>query len=63
VLECLGQRFGTPGFYGYGDDDDRATPSGQRRPSSKAQEKWKVGAKKALMQWCQNQVRINFNHI
>lgn len=59
VLETLGQRFGTPaGYYGSmtADEDDRGTPRG--RHAGKGQEKWKTGAKKALLQWCQNQVEI-----
>ena len=57
VLETLGQRFGTPAGYYAGsagmDEDDRGTPRGRH---AKGQEKWKTGAKKALLQWCQNQV-------
>ena len=62
-METLGQRFGTPGLYHgssmTGDEDDRGTPSGRgKQQAGKTAERWKVGAKKALLQWCQNQVSI-----
>ena len=57
-METLGQRFGTPGgYYLTGDEDDRGTPRGKQSGAGKTQERWKTGAKKALLQWCQNQVR------
>ena len=57
MLEKLGQRFASPsGGRGYasGTDDDRSFREGSI--NRKAQEKWKVGAKKALLQWVQAQV-------
>jgi hypothetical protein len=62
VLETLGHRFGTPGLYPgstTADEDDRATPSGRGKQTGKTQERWKTGAKKALLQWCQNQVKFS----
>ena len=40
--------------YTSGTDDDRSVREGST--ARKAQEKWKVGAKKALLQWVQAQV-------
>ena len=58
MLEKLGQRFSSPSVerrgYTSGTDDDRSVREGST--NRKAQEKWKVGAKKALLQWVQAQV-------
>lgn len=40
-------------------EDDRVSTPGHPRAGSR-QEKWKVGAKKALLQWCRNQVTDKF---
>ena len=48
MLAKLGQRFGSPAM---------GEPS--KRPSS-VQDKWKMGAKKALLQWCRQQVTAKF---
>ena len=54
VLEKLGQRGGTAVGYASSTDDDRSVREGSI--SRKTQERWKVGAKKALLQWVQAQV-------
>merc|ERR1711892_282566 len=58
VLEKLGQRYASPSVdrrgYASSTDDDRSVREGSI--SRKTQEKWKVGAKKALLQWVQAQV-------
>eukprot|EP00095_Tigriopus_kingsejongensis_P001452 maker-scaffold207_size258870-snap-gene-1.17 protein:Tk01452 transcript:maker-scaffold207_size258870-snap-gene-1.17-mRNA-1 annotation:"PREDICTED: nesprin-1-like" len=63
VLESLGQRYGSPavGRSGYGtgeSEDDRGTPGGVRKLS--VPEKWKLGARKALLHWCQTQIGQKF---
>jgi hypothetical protein len=65
VLEKLGQRIGTS--VGSSEDDGRscATPGASSVVTPKSgrasvQEKWKVGAKKALLQWCQGQITDKF---
>ena len=57
VLEKLGQRYASPAGRGYASstDDDRSVREGS--VNRKAQEKWKLGAKKALLQWVQAQVQ------
>ncbi len=67
MLEKLGQRLGgaaaSTASSGEGDDASRATPGGGATPKSgrvSVQEKWKLGAKKALLQWCQTQVTDKF---
>ena len=57
VLEKLGQRFASPSVgrgYASSTDDDRSIREGSI--NKKTQEKWKLGAKKALLQWVQAQV-------
>ena len=57
-MEKLGQRFASPSVdrrgYASSTDDDRSIREGSI--NRKAQEKWKLGAKKALLQWVQAQV-------
>ena len=65
ILAKLGQRFGSPAVgrsagtqtSGESEDDARSTSSGR---ASSAQDRWKVGAKKALLQWCRAQVTDKF---
>ena len=58
MLEKLGQRFSSPSVerrgHASGTDEERSIREGSL--NRKAQEKWKVGAKKALLQWVQAQV-------
>ena len=58
MLEKLGQRVGSPGNdkrgYASSTDDDRSIREGSI--NRKAQDKWKVGAKKALLHWVQSQI-------
>ena len=58
MLEKLGQRFSSPSVerrgQASGTDEERSIREGSI--NRKAQEKWKVGAKKALLQWVQAQV-------
>ena len=51
----------TPSNTGYmsNTDDDRSIREGSI--NRRAQEKWKVGAKKALLQWVQSQISTQLN--
>ena len=76
ILEKLGQRYGspavatrTPGAAGYStgdsEDDRSVTPGGSsavpaRSGRASVQEKWKMGARKALLHWCQSQITSKF---
>jgi hypothetical protein len=53
-MEKLGQRGASLTGYASSTDDDRSVREGSI--SRKTQERWKVGAKKALLQWVQAQV-------
>ena len=62
-MEKLGQRYASPSIdrrsYASGAEesgDERATPTGSLGRRGSIQEKWKMGAKKALLQWVQAQV-------
>ena len=60
VLEKLGQRYGSPSVARSADsEDDRSTP-GHKSGRVSVQEKWKIGARKALLQWCQGQITQKF---
>jgi len=62
-LAKLGHRFGSPamgratGASGESEEDRSSTPGSAL---SRGQDKWKVGAKKALLQWCRQQVTSRF---
>ncbi len=45
---------------GESEDDRSSTPSQLRSGRASAQDKWKLGAKKALLQWCRAQVTDKF---
>jgi nesprin-1 len=61
VLEKLGTRFSGMAGYASGTDDDRSAREESVGGKRSVQEKWKVGAKKALLQWVQSQIGKQIN--